>query len=184
MRLTCCSCDTTFERRQRNTSGNVFCSRSCAARYNNVKFPKRKLTRMCKMCKTLVRSEATYCSKSCQESSRLRKKLANIYLCKWHLCQNYSHLLFCSTPCKNKHNVCLKRVRFKKKAVAYKGGKCLKCGYSRCSAAFDFHHRDPTQKDFPLTKGASMSWSKAQQELDKCDLLCATCHREVHYMEE
>ena len=32
------------------------------------------------------------------------------------------------------------------------GGKCVACGYSKCIAALEFHHRDPAKKDFPLSK--------------------------------
>lgn len=66
--------------------------------------------------------------------------------------------------------------------ITYKGGACSRCNYNRCFAAFDFHHRDPKQKDFRLSKlkGSALSIS-IMNELDKCDLLCAVCHREVHY---
>jgi hypothetical protein len=69
----------------------------------------------------------------------------------------------------------------KKIAVEYKGGKCLRCGYSKYIGALDFHHRDPSQKDFQLSralKGKVLETTK--KELDKCDLLCSNCHREVH----
>jgi hypothetical protein len=50
-----------------------------------------------------------------------------------------------------------------------KGGKCMICGYNRCSAALDFHHRDPNQKDFSLSvKGLTRSWEKIKKEIDKC----------------
>lgn len=77
---------------------------------------------------------------------------------------------------------CLFRLReFKKKCIAYKGGSCIKCGYSKYAGALDFHHRDPNQKDFSFSKARRKMWSsKIEKELDKCDLLCANCHRETH----
>ena len=73
------------------------------------------------------------------------------------------------------------RRRMKARAVEYKGGKCEECGYSKCQPALEFHHRDPSKKDFRLSAGNSWSWVKIQPELDKCTLLCATCHREAHF---
>ncbi len=55
------------------------------------------------------------------------------------------------------------------------------CGYSKCPGALDFHHRDPKKKDFGLAvKGLTRSWEKIQKEIDKCVLVCANCHREIH----
>ncbi len=65
-------------------------------------------------------------------------------------------------------------------AIEYKGGRCQICGYSKYQGALDLHHIDPSDKDFALgQKGYTRSWEKIQAELDKCILLCATCHREV-----
>lgn len=33
------------------------------------------------------------------------------------------------------------------------GGKCVKCGYDKCMDALQFHHTDPTQKEFDLLRG-------------------------------
>lgn len=72
-----------------------------------------------------------------------------------------------------------KRRKIRAQAIAYKGGKCLVCGYDRSHAAMDFHHIDPMEKDFTIS--ARMTSFKAiKRELDRCVLLCATCHREVH----
>lgn len=71
------------------------------------------------------------------------------------------------------------RRRLKVKAIAYKGGKCEICGYSKCPAAFDFHHVDPSVKDFGIS-GNTRSFEKLRPELDKTMLLCANCHRELH----
>ena len=78
-------------------------------------------------------------------------------------------------------NVTLYRQRRKQKCVEYKGGKCEKCGYNKCIAVLQFHHRDPNEKKFGLShKGMAHSWEKTKKELDKCDLLCANCHIETH----
>jgi 5-methylcytosine-specific restriction endonuclease McrA len=75
-----------------------------------------------------------------------------------------------------------KRRKFlREKAREYGGGKCMICGYKRCSAALDFHHIDSRTKEFGLSvKGLTRSWEKMRKELDKCVLICANCHREVH----
>lgn len=69
-------------------------------------------------------------------------------------------------------------------AIEYKGGKCQKCGYDKCPAAMEFHHRNPDNKEFDWTKIRRKKWEMVLTELDKCDLLCANCHRETHYDSE
>ncbi len=77
--------------------------------------------------------------------------------------------------------VARRRKKLREKAVEYKGGKCMICGYSRCQAALDFHHLDANEKEFGISKdGITRSWKKVQKELDKCVLICSNCHREVH----
>lgn len=83
---------------------------------------------------------------------------------------------------------CTKRYYFEKglflklKAIEYLGGKCVNCGYQGCPAAFDFHHRDPSLKDMSISVMLRRHsyWDELKIELDKCDLVCATCHRELH----
>lgn len=66
-------------------------------------------------------------------------------------------------------------------AVAYKGNKCQCCGYDKYIGALEFHHVDPSQKDFSIaSKGYTHSWDKVRQEIEKCVLVCANCHREIH----
>lgn len=74
-----------------------------------------------------------------------------------------------------------RRKKVRAMAVAHKGGKCERCGYDRCIDALEFHHHDPAQKDFSISaKGYTRSWRKVLEELDKCVMLCANCHRELH----
>jgi predicted HNH restriction endonuclease len=71
------------------------------------------------------------------------------------------------------------RRKLKAMAVAYKGGRCTKCGYDKCDIAIDFHHIDPKKKDFSIS-GHCKSFERIKPELDKTILLCANCHRELH----
>lgn len=74
-----------------------------------------------------------------------------------------------------------RRQKLKQMSVEYLGGKCIKCGYNNCVWALDFHHKNPKEKDFTIGKYTTIGWEKLKLELDKCDLLCANCHRELHY---
>lgn len=74
-----------------------------------------------------------------------------------------------------------RRKRLKEMAIDYKGGRCIFCGYDRDPTALDFHHVDEKTKVFGLsTRGLTRSWKKIRDELDKCMLVCANCHREIH----
>lgn len=73
------------------------------------------------------------------------------------------------------------RQKNKERAVKYKGGKCVKCGYDKCIIALEFHHIDPKEKDFSPSSNMNKSWEKIKLELDKCILVCSNCHREIHY---
>lgn len=77
------------------------------------------------------------------------------------------------------------RRKIKEELVTYKGGKCEKCGYDKCIAALDFHHINPEEKDFSISNSNIYKNIEAlKQEVDKCILLCANCHREIHYLQD
>jgi len=71
------------------------------------------------------------------------------------------------------------RRNLKIKSVIYKGRKCENCDYDKSITALQFHHLDPSKKDFTISK-STMSWDKIKSELDKCILLCSNCHIEEH----
>lgn len=56
---------------------------------------------------------------------------------------------------------------------------CEICGES-CFICLDFHHIDTTQKDCTVAITAECSITRAKQEIDKCRVLCANCHRKLH----
>ena len=66
--------------------------------------------------------------------------------------------------------------------IRLKGGKCEKCGYDKNISALEFHHLDPNAKKFNLDsrKLSNTTRDKILEELDKCILVCANCHRELH----
>ena len=68
----------------------------------------------------------------------------------------------------------------KEQAIAYKGGCCQSCGYDKCIAALEFHHRDPNFKENGIAKMRIQNFDVLKIELDKCDLLCSNCHKEEH----
>lgn len=74
------------------------------------------------------------------------------------------------------------RSNTKKWLVKCLGGKCNKCQYDLCTEALDFHHKDPSQKEFGIGKimAHPTKWATIVAEVKKCVLLCNRCHRELH----
>lgn len=58
---------------------------------------------------------------------------------------------------------------------------CIICGEDN-RVCLDFHHLDPTQKDFNLSAATTSTRSieSIQEEIDKCVVLCKNCHMKVH----
>lgn len=148
----------------------------------------------CQWCKKdfeASRRDAKYCSRSCQAKAS-RDRLAKGIDSSIHICPK------CGQEFKIKDNAnnrrycydCVPQVAksgadnrslIKQWALTYKGKKCARCGYNNCIEALDFHHIDPTQKDFNLSdRNLILDWEVIKLELDKCILLCANCHRELH----
>jgi 5-methylcytosine-specific restriction endonuclease McrA len=77
--------------------------------------------------------------------------------------------------------VAKRRAKIRQMAREHMGGKCIKCGYSKCPDVLEFHHKNPSEKNFSISRsGHCRSWERVKAEIEKCDLLCANCHRELH----
>lgn len=86
-----------------------------------------------------------------------------------------------------------KYLNLKSRAVEYLGGRCqgescpLPESYAIPYYVFDFHHRDPAEKEFNISRFICRKhvklniWDNLVKELNKCDLLCCICHRKVHF---
>lgn len=115
----------------------------------------------CVWCGRIAKSRRKYCSKACFSKKLEADRLES----NWSGSKAVSRF----------------RQRQKMKAVEHKGGKCALCGYDKCAQALHFHHLDPATKAFGLSsQGLTRSWTTVKTELDKCILLCANCHAEVH----
>ena len=57
---------------------------------------------------------------------------------------------------------------------------CTICGEAdfRC---LDFHHRDPSMKEFCIGRASSYSHVRVLEEIAKCDVLCSNCHRKAEW---
>jgi hypothetical protein len=54
---------------------------------------------------------------------------------------------------------------------------CKFCGYDEHPRALDFHHRDPKMKSFNISNANCRGLMKLLEEISKCDVACANCHR-------
>lgn len=70
------------------------------------------------------------------------------------------------------------KLALKRQAVEYMGGQCFDCKNKFPICAYDFHHLDPRQKDFQISRRTN--FRAVRDELDKCVMLCKNCHSVRH----
>lgn len=65
----------------------------------------------------------------------------------------------------------------RKQVIDYKLAKgCTDCGYNEDAWALEFDHLG--NKAFIISRHIqSYSWDKLKLEIDKCEVVCANCHR-------
>lgn len=117
-----------------------------------------------------------------KQANELYKQLGNIKKVAKQMHISYDRLrnvIISDKITPKKRDTSSYRREVKRKLIEYKGGKCQICGYNRCQEALEFHHLDPSQKDFTIS-GGTKSFESLKPEVDKCILVCANCHREIH----
>lgn len=72
----------------------------------------------------------------------------------------------------------LRKIRIEK-------GRCEQCGWSEHPEILNFHHVDPSTKEFGFSGSevGNLSMERLQKEIDKCILLCPNCHQWLHFQE-
>jgi hypothetical protein len=123
--------------------------------------------------KTVSRSETSdyrYCPRC--ETEKLKTEFYNRRNGK-------GNSVYCKR-CSNDQTV-ERQKKFKQQCIDYKGGKCVSCGYKKCNNVLEFHHLDPSKKEFSIAHARLISFNdEVKKELDNCALVCANCHREIH----
>lgn len=196
MEVQCVRCESVFEKShcEIKRSPNHFCSRSCAASFNNTKCPKRRpvsgnkccpretTTNKCCLCDVTISSRRKYCDSCLTDSTR------QCGHCQVEI--SGCRRKFCSTKCKNNfyQNNCYDKQQVrgnerKKVLIELSGGGCASCGYNKNTAALSFHHIDPKTKSFGLDLRhlSNRCMSAIMEEFAKCTLLCVNCHFELHH---
>lgn len=85
-------------------------------------------------------------------------------------------------------NVELYKQKYKQEVKTYvsslKQAGCSKCS-EKHPACLEFHHLDPSQKEFEISTAMAnnLSLVRIKSEIAKCIILCANCHRKLHWEE-
>ena len=91
--------------------------------------------------------------------------------------------LLCANCHRRRHNYQgIMAARGKKaRAIKLMGGRCSGCSSVVPDPLFEFHHWDAREKEFGISRdGMTRPWEAITAELQKCVMLCANCHREIH----
>lgn len=150
--VACCNCSKEVSRQPSTVKEgvNVFCSKSCAAKYNNKKFPKRMLENACNICKKSISSSRTFCSECYAESANYDFTLSECI----------------DKPGSNKYGF----VRYRARKCLPEKCACQVCGYEK---HVEVCHKKAI-RDFPLEAKLSEINSK-----DNLLFLCPNCHWEL-----
>jgi len=60
---------------------------------------------------------------------------------------------------------------------------CIECGKHYNHSMMVYQHRNSYDKLFNVSEGTNRNWVKVLAEIDKCDIICANCHKYRHYLE-
>ena len=83
-------------------------------------------------------------------------------------------------PCERTRSTVKSRRRTAELNVIKEAQGCMICGYNEDGSRLHFHHRDKSTKLFGIGDRAHSGRQTLQKEIDKCDILCASCHITYH----
>lgn len=148
--MTCIQC-------QQETSNPRFCGRSCAAKYNNARSPKRSPEGSCSDCGASIPTSRKRCGECRLTKSSIPTKPKVVSTEEGTI----------------KQQAYLRKRRNEAKVLL--GGKCTICGSVE---KLEFDHVDPREKCYEISRGIARhtSWEVLLLELAKCQLLCKSCH--------
>lgn len=174
MDISCLQCGLIFKANRKN---RVVCSLSCAAlRRSSLRMSDRAgaESKVCSICDT---------EKSISDFS-IKIKDRHLYSSE---CKDCHKIYRQSYYQKNKHSE-INRIKERKNEIkehvrALKLDMfCNRCGENH-PAVLQFHHKDSSEKDFGIAEAVAkgLSIKKIEEEMTKCEVLCANCHFKAHY---
>lgn len=142
------------------------------------------------------KSTKKYCSTECMNTARRMrykeqqesKEPRTEYNMKSKICLVCGKSFTPKTPAANSRQCCydcmpdgtqLKRSGFASLLKQQRGGKCERCGYNKYLGALEFHHIDPSKKEFTIGD-SNFRLKECVEEIKKCVLICSNCHKELH----
>jgi hypothetical protein len=131
-------------------------------------------TRICSTCKI---------EKSIEEFVKNKYKNGGFsWYCK--LCKSVIDKEYYKTHIERRKQISLRRQKIKinnKKLIQeyLKTHCCIKCGIQDIRV-LDFHHKDPNKKEHCISKMLLIKQQRLLEEINKCEILCANCHRIEH----
>ena len=157
MKVICTVCGKEFEAQK---STKKYCSNECMNAARRKKYAEAKAAGLDPHNKGLQEKECPICGKKFIPKSAAANQRMCCYDCM-------------------PEGVQLTRGAFLAKIKEARGGKCIRCGYNKCLKALEFHHLDPSQKDFTISND-HFKLKEAVEESKNCILLCSNCHKEFH----
>ena len=126
----------------------------------------------CRLCKEYKELQHFHPNKTCSYGVvGTCKVCAKIRVRKWY-----------SDNRKRRQYLANKRNQDRKKELILRfGGICFDCKNIYPQCVYQFHHLDPSQKDFNPSAALTMRKDRMEKELAKCVMLCANCHLIRHY---
>lgn len=94
--------------------------------------------------------------------------------------QGRQYCIICSRVARLRRNRLSRELAQGEMSLAKELTGCFMCGYNKCGAAIDFHHVEDRSFRISATTFRGMT-KRVEEELKKCILLCANCHRESHH---
>lgn len=152
--------------------------RKCGEKFKNWVLIEGKERNLCK------RKYCLLCSPWNKHNTKKIETVKNKEKCNCNICKKDFFYERKKGGTKNICGACSqKKSRYNKrvKLIEHLGGKCKKCGYSRCIKALDFHHIESNEKELELNiRNFHLKWDVLVKEAEKCVLLCSICHKELH----
>ena len=72
-----------------------------------------------------------------------------------------------------------RKIRSERKIMLLSGKVCERCGFDDIRA-LEFHHRDPSQKEYTVGTLMTKGLERLLKEVNKCEIICANCHAIEH----